>query len=92
MLDGTTAEIVERTALRINAAKTCQPIGAMYAALGIHGCMPHSHGSQGCCSYHRSQLTRHFKEPVMATRCTLSRAMSAPNWLPNLLSVLLDTW
>ena len=32
MLDGTTAEIVERKALRINAAKTCQPIGAMYAA------------------------------------------------------------
>ena len=36
----------------------------MYAALGIHGCMPHSHGSQGCCAYHRSHLTRHFKEPV----------------------------
>ena len=67
MLNGTTAEIKERTALRINPAKTCQPIGAMYAALGIHGCMPHSHGSQGCCSYHRSHLTRHYKEPVMAT-------------------------
>ena len=60
MLNGTTAEIKERNALRINPAKTCQPIGAMYAALGIHGCMPHSHGSQGCCSYHRSHLTRHF--------------------------------
>jgi nitrogenase molybdenum-iron protein beta chain len=44
MLNGTTAELVERKALRINPAKTCQPIGAMYAALGIHGCMPHSHG------------------------------------------------
>ena len=51
MLNGTTAEIKPREALRINPAKTCQPIGAMYAALGIHGCMPHSHGSQGCCSY-----------------------------------------
>ena len=29
MLNGTTAEIVERKALRINPAKTCQPIGAM---------------------------------------------------------------
>jgi nitrogenase molybdenum-iron protein beta chain len=53
-------------ALSINPAKTCQPIGAMYAALGIHGCLPHSHGSQGCCAYHRSTLTRHYKEPVSA--------------------------
>jgi len=67
MLEGTTAEIKPREALRINPAKTCQPIGAMYAALGIHGCMPHSHGSQGCCAYHRSTLTRHFKEPAIAT-------------------------
>jgi len=36
MLEGTTAEIRERKALRVNPAKTCQPIGAMYAALGIH--------------------------------------------------------
>jgi nitrogenase molybdenum-iron protein beta chain len=66
MLDATPKEIVERQALRINPAKTCQPIGAMYAALGIHNCLPHSHGSQGCCSYHRSHLTRHYKEPIMA--------------------------
>jgi nitrogenase molybdenum-iron protein beta chain len=26
----------ERKALTVNPAKTCQPIGAMYAALGIH--------------------------------------------------------
>ncbi|WP_456431284.1 nitrogenase molybdenum-iron protein subunit beta [Thermosulfuriphilus sp.] len=66
MLDMTPKEIVERSALRINPAKTCQPIGAMYAALGIHRCLPHSHGSQGCCAYHRSHLTRHYREPVVA--------------------------
>ncbi len=66
MLDMTPKEIQERKALRINPAKTCQPIGAMYAALGIHRCLPHSHGSQGCCAYHRSHLTRHYREPVVA--------------------------
>lgn len=66
MLNHTPKEVSKREALRINPAKTCQPIGAMYASLGIHGCLPHSHGSQGCCSYHRSHLTRHYKEPVMA--------------------------
>lgn len=66
MLEATPKEVVEREALRINPAKTCQPVGAMYAALGIHGCLPHSHGSQGCCSYHRSHLTRHYRDPIMA--------------------------
>ena len=84
MLDGTTTEIKERSALRINPVKTCQPIGAMYAALGIHGCMPHSHGSQGCCSYHRSHLTRHFKEPVVATTSSFTEGSSVFGGLANL--------
>lgn len=67
MLDCTPKEIKERSVGAINPAKTCQPIGAMYAALGIHNCLPHSHGSQGCCSYHRMHLTRHFRDPIMAS-------------------------
>jgi len=67
MLDFTPKEYVERKGLVINPAKTCQPVGAMYAALGIHKCLPHSHGSQGCCAYHRKFLTRHFRDPVMAS-------------------------
>ena len=73
LLRHTPKEITERTALTINPAKTCQPIGAMYAALGIHSCLPHSHGSQGCYAYHRSTLTRHYKEPVMAATSCLHR-------------------
>jgi nitrogenase molybdenum-iron protein beta chain len=66
MLDLTPKKITERTALVINPAKTCQPIGAMYAALGIHKCLPNSHGSQGCCSFHRMHLTRHFRDPIVS--------------------------
>lgn len=67
MLNETPKEIKERKALVINPAKTCQPIGAMYAALGIHRCLPHSHGSQGCCAYHRMHLTRHYRDPIVAS-------------------------
>ncbi|MEX1376004.1 MAG: nitrogenase molybdenum-iron protein subunit beta [Eubacteriales bacterium] len=67
MLDYTKKDSSERSALVVNPAKTCQPIGAMYAALGIHNCLPHSHGSQGCCSYHRMHLTRHYRDPIMAS-------------------------
>ena len=88
MLNGTTTEIKERSALRINPAKTCQPIGAMYAALGIHGCMPHSHGSQGCCAYHRSHLTRHHKDPIVATSSSFTEGASVFGGMPNLIQAL----
>ncbi|MEL7598061.1 MAG: nitrogenase component 1, partial [Clostridiaceae bacterium] len=76
MLDKTPKEVYEKKAIKINPAKTCQPIGAMYAALGIHKCLPHSHGSQGCCSYHRMQLTRHFKDPIIASTSSLTEGAS----------------
>jgi nitrogenase molybdenum-iron protein beta chain len=67
MLDYTTAEEIERQAVCINPAKICMPIGATFAAMGVHNCMPHSHGSQGCLSYLRMCLTRHYREPTLAT-------------------------
>ncbi|MCC7576931.1 MAG: nitrogenase molybdenum-iron protein subunit beta, partial [Methanomethylovorans sp.] len=67
MLDYTPIEEVHRDALVVNPAKICQPIGAVYAAMGIRNCMPHSHGSQGCLSYLRMCLSRHFREPTAAT-------------------------
>ena len=88
LLRHTTKEVKEREGLTINPAKTCQPIGAMYAALGIHGCLPHSHGSQGCCSYHRSTLTRHYKEPVMAGTSSFTEGASVFGGQANLLQAI----
>ena len=85
LLRHTTAEVAERQALTVNPAKTCQPIGAMYAALGIHKCLPHSHGSQGCCAYHRSTLTRHYKEPIMAATSSFTEGSSVFGGQANLL-------
>ncbi len=88
LLRHTTDKIVERKALTINPAKTCQPVGAMYAALGIHGCLPHSHGSQGCCSYHRTVLTRHYKEPVMASTSSFTEGSSVFGGQANLVQAI----
>jgi len=88
LLRHTPKEITERTALSINPAKTCQPIGAMYAALGIHGCLPHSHGSQGCCAYHRSTLTRHYKEPVSASTSSFTEGASVFGGQSNMLQAI----
>ena len=88
LLRHTTKEIKERKALTVNPAKTCQPVGAMYAALGVHGCLPHSHGSQGCCAYHRSALTRHYKEPVMAATSSFTEGSSVFGGQANLLQAI----
>ena len=53
-----------RKNLVINPAKACQPLGALFCALGIEGCLPLTHGSQGCTAYFRSTLSRHYREPV----------------------------
>ncbi|AET70416.1 nitrogenase molybdenum-iron protein beta chain [Desulfosporosinus orientis DSM 765] len=55
-----------REKLVINPAKACQPLGALLCSLGIEGCLPFVHGSQGCAAYFRSTLSRHFREPVAA--------------------------
>jgi len=88
LLRHTTADVLERQAVTINPAKTCQPVGAMYAALGIHGCLPHSHGSQGCCSYHRTVLTRHFKEPVMASTSSFTEGSAVFGGQSNLVQAI----
>ncbi|MBI5871424.1 MAG: nitrogenase molybdenum-iron protein subunit beta [Actinobacteria bacterium] len=72
MLDSTPIQSAERKGVKINPANICQPIGAAMAAAGIRNCMPHSHGSQGCSSYLRTQITRHYREPVMGTSSSFS--------------------
>jgi len=55
-----------RQALVINPAHACQPLGAELCAHGFAGTLPFVHGSQGCASYYRSTLNRHFREPAPA--------------------------
>jgi nitrogenase molybdenum-iron protein beta chain len=55
-----------RQALVVNPVHACQPLGAELAAHGFEGTLPFVHGSQGCASYYRSTLNRHFREPAAA--------------------------
>ena len=48
----------------VNPLKSSQPLGAAYAYLGVAGAMPLFHGSQGCTSFARVLLVRHFKETI----------------------------
>ncbi len=50
--------------LQVNPIKLSQPMGATLAFLGIDRCMPLMHGAQGCTSFTKVYLTRHFAEPI----------------------------
>ena len=76
MLNYTPSKICQREYLRINPCKTCQPVGAIYCALGVHNCLPHSHGSQGCVAFQRMFLSRHFKDPAMASTSSFTEGAS----------------
>ncbi len=56
----------------INPPKMCQPMGAILAYLGVRGCVPLVHGSQGCCTYPRYNVARHFKESAEVAVTSLS--------------------
>jgi nitrogenase molybdenum-iron protein beta chain len=56
----------------INPSKMCQPMGAVQALLGVNDTMPIIHGSQGCGTYMRFQLTRHFREPIEVASTSMS--------------------
>jgi len=50
--------------LQVNPIRLSQPMGATLAFLGVDRCMPLMHGGQGCTSFTKVYLTRHFCEPI----------------------------
>ncbi|MBY9078612.1 nitrogenase molybdenum-iron protein subunit beta [Paenibacillus sp. HN-1] len=78
----------DRKAVVINPHKACQPLGAMMAALGFEKTLPFVHGSQGCNSYFRSHLSRHFKEPTPAVSSSMTEDAAVFGGLSNMVDGL----
>jgi nitrogenase molybdenum-iron protein beta chain len=47
-------------------------MGAILAYIGVHGCVPLVHGSQGCSTYPRYNIARHFRESAEVAVSSLS--------------------
>ncbi|MEY4576180.1 MAG: hypothetical protein RL701_883 [Pseudomonadota bacterium] len=80
-----------REALTINPAKGCQPLGAVFVANGFAETMSFVHGSQGCVSYYRSHLSRHFKEPCSAVSSSMTEDAAVFGGLNNMIDGLANT-
>ncbi len=76
----------------INPAKACQPLGALLCALGIEGCLPFTHGSQGCTAYYRSSLSRHYREPIAAVSDSMTEDSAVFGGQANLIEGLKNAY
>ncbi len=81
-----------REKLVINPAKACQPLGALLCALGIEGCLPFTHGSQGCTAYYRSSLSRHYREPIAAVSDSMTEDSAVFGGQSNLIEGLKNAY
>jgi len=81
-----------REALTVNPAKACQPLGAIFAAVGFARTLAFNHGSQGCTAYFRSHLARHFKEPCAAVSTSMTEDAAVFGGLQNLVDGLSNAY
>ncbi|MDA8087867.1 MAG: nitrogenase molybdenum-iron protein subunit beta [Nitrospiraceae bacterium] len=77
-----------RKHIKINPAKACQPLGAVFCASSFEGTMPFVQGAQGCVAYFRSHLSRHFKEPMAAISTSMTEDAAVFGGLNNMLEGL----
>jgi nitrogenase molybdenum-iron protein beta chain len=77
-----------RQNIKINPAKACQPLGALYCASGFERTLPFIQGAQGCAAYFRSHLNRHFKEPVQAVSTSMTEDAAVFGGLNNMIEGL----
>lgn len=78
----------KRQHIKINPAKACQPLGAVFCASGFEGTLPFVQGAQGCVAYFRSHLSRHFKEPMTAVSTSMTEDAAVFGGLNNMLEGL----
>src|SRR5450755_3406242 len=75
--------VASKKACTVNPLKMSQPIGAALAFMGIRGCMPLLHGSQGCTSFGLVLFVRHFRESIPLQTTAMSEVATVLGGLEN---------
>jgi len=71
-----------------NSCRVCAPLGSSLVFLGMEGCMPLVHGSQGCSTYIRRYMIGHFREPVDIASSNFSEHSAVFGGARNLITAL----
>jgi nitrogenase molybdenum-iron protein NifN len=67
----------------VNPLKMSQPIGGALAFMGVKGCMPVLHGSQGCTSFGLVLFVRHFRESIPLQTTAMSEVATVMGGFEN---------
>jgi nitrogenase molybdenum-iron protein beta chain len=82
----------QKRGVAINPMRACAPVGAIMGTMGVHGAVAIVHGSQGCATYPRHQLARHFREPVEVATTSLTERTTVYGGRENLLAALRNVY
>ena len=81
---------VSKKACSVNPLKMSQPIGGALAFMGLRGCMPLLHGSQGCTSFGLVLFVRHFKEAIPLQTTAMSEVATVLGGYENVEQAVLN--
>ncbi len=81
---------VSKKACTVNPLKMSQPIGGALAFMGVAGCMPVLHGSQGCTSFGLVLFVRHFKEAIPLQTTAMNEVATILGGLENIEQAILN--
>ena len=79
-----------KKACTVNPLKMSQPIGGAIAFMGVGGCMPLLHGSQGCTSFGLVLFVRHFREAIPLQTTAMSEVATVLGGLENVEQAILN--
>jgi nitrogenase molybdenum-iron protein NifN len=82
--------LTSNKACTVNPLKMSQPMGGALAFMGVHGCMPLLHGSQGCTSFGLVLLVRHFREAIPLQTTAMSEVATVLGGYENVEQAVLN--
>jgi len=85
------ATVVKSTkSCTVNPLKMSQPVGGALAFMGLRGCMPLFHGSQGCTSFGLVLFVRHFREAIPLQTTAMSEVATVLGGIENVEQAILN--
>jgi nitrogenase molybdenum-iron protein NifN len=79
-----------KKACTVNPLKMSQPMGGALAFMGLKGCMPMLHGSQGCTSFGLVLFVRHFREAIPLQTTAMSEVATILGGLENVEQAIIN--
>jgi nitrogenase molybdenum-iron protein NifN len=82
--------LTSNKACTVNPLKMSQPVGGALAFMGVNGCMPMLHGSQGCTSFGLVLFVRHFREAIPLQTTAMSEVATVLGGFENVQQAVLN--